>query len=438
MKRIRAFLLPVLLLMIMLLVSTIAAHAAAMTPAQQVSAVQSLEDTLFTVHYDQDTMDARVGRLETTVFGQPQSGPVNTRIDKLQSVLSPGTLGPLSPVAKSAPATDANKNNQSANASSVTGAQSGAQTARPYATSAPQTASGNTSMAKTAQAQPQSKMSPTPGETDYPTVGQMELKRFGKTYVQDDITVRLTRLEKDVFKTVQNGELADRVDNLRMVVLGDTGGGTSPTAAMAYQDPSGGGGAYYPQSPAYTHYTQVPQNGGYPAYGPNSSSYPQPPNYGPSPYGGTPIASAGQPSYSSSYNGGNNQAGYGYPPANGPNGGYNAMPGPNQGAYPNSAYNAAPAMSADPTPDQVAAISEVEKEVLGHTYPAEPFGARLDRVETKVFHTTSPEMSNEDRMQRVIAVASAGGAPPTARSKAKATFQTLLPIILTILPMVLL
>jgi hypothetical protein len=269
----------------------------------------------------------------------------------------------------------------------------------------------------------------------------MELKRFGKTYVQDDITVRLSRLEKDVFKTVQTGELADRVDNLRLVVLGDTGNVASTAAAS--QDPmAGGGGAYYPPGPSYGsgyssgNYSGGYSGGGYPMYGPSASSYPQPPNYGASSYNGTPIASVGQPSYGGRY-------------AGDPSGGYGgAMPGSyntgsynSGGAYP-GAYGGVPGnsagVSADPTPDQLAALSEVEKDVLGHTYPSESFNDRLDRVETKVFHTTSPEMSNEDRIQRVIAVASAGGAPPTGRAKAKATFQTLLPIILTILPMVLL
>lgn len=464
MKRMRAFLLSVVLLLTMLLMSPGMVQAAALTPNQQVQTVQSLEDTLFAVHYDQDAMDARVGRLETTVFGQPQTGPLDARISKLQSVLSPSALGPLSPVAKATPAAGTNSNNQAqANPptamNSAANAQAGksnpvkpAVATKPYAMSAPQATAGNSNPVRTAQSQPQSKTAPAPGETDYPTVSQMELKRFGKTYVQDDITVRLSRLEKDVFKTVQTGELADRVDNLRMVVLGDTGNAAS--SGMAYQNPSAGAGnTYYPQDPAYTQgpsygtsYGNTSYNGpaGYPAYGSGGSSYPQPPNYGASPYTGTPIAS-GQPGYSNYY-GGNNmpnngQMGYGYPApstAGDPNGGYNEP-----GSYPNS-YNGAPgtngsaAVNGPATPDQLAAMSEVEKDVLGHTYPSEPLNARLDRVETKVFHTTSPELSNEDRIQRVIAVASAGGAPPTAKSRAKATFQTLLPIILTILPMVLL
>jgi hypothetical protein len=136
MKRIHAFLLPVLLLIMTLLMSPGTAQAAVMTSSQQVQSVQTLEDTLFAVHYDHDTLDARVGRLETTVFGQPQTGALDARISKLQSVLSPSALGPLSPVAKAAPATPANQNTQPNNAPV---ANNQAANSKPYATSAPQT-----------------------------------------------------------------------------------------------------------------------------------------------------------------------------------------------------------------------------------------------------------------------------------------------------------
>jgi hypothetical protein len=86
----------------------------------------------------------------------------------------------------------------------------------------------------------------------------------------------------------------------------------------------------------------------------------------------------------------------------------------------------------------MAAMAEVEKQVIGSTFPSEPMNTRLDRLESKIFQTTSPEMMPEERIQRVIAVASAGGAPMSPKEKAKSTFQTILPIILTILPMLLL
>ena len=77
--------------------------------------------------------------------------------------------------------------------------------------------------------------------------------------------------------------------------------------------------------------------------------------------------------------------------------------------------------------------------VLRTSYPQEPVDIRLNRLESHIFHSTSPELEPEDRLMRIMAVASAGGdKPPTPQSRAKSTFQSLLPIILTILPMLLL
>jgi len=437
MKHISASLVHLLLCIVVFLATSFVSAAVAATtsntaPSQQVQAVQTLEDTLFAVHYDQDALDARVSRLEETVFGQAQTGSsLDARISKLKSALSPSALGPLSPTAK----TTASSSSNASPANDSAGSSGSQQTPKAQNTASPKIASSSGTSRSNA---PQSGKSfgnysaspaPEPGETDYPTVSQMEQKLFGKTYVHEDITLRLNRLEKEVFKTVQTGALADRVDNLRMVVLGDLG---APAAAatgnsMAYgNDPASGGYNTYPQqSYPPNNYGNANYNngGGYQSYGGGNygsanTGYPQPPNYGNSygdpygggysgGYGGTPIASS-QSTY-----GGN--GGY-YPPAGG----------------------ASVSASGAPTPDMLAAISEVEKEVIGQTFPSEPLNTRLDRVENKVFHTTSPEMSNEDRIQRVIAVSSAGGAPESRKTKTKHAIQTLLPIILTILPLVLL
>jgi hypothetical protein len=104
----------------------------------------------------------------------------------------------------------------------------------------------------------------------------------------------------------------------------------------------------------------------------------------------------------------------------------------------NPMANGMNAPGGEPTADMIAAVGEVEKEVIGQQFPSDPFTARLDRLESKIFHSTSPEMPLEDRMQRIAAVATAGGAPESPKTKTKHTIQALLPIILTILPLVLL
>lgn len=368
--------------------------AATVTPDSQAQTVLGIEDALFGIHYNQDKLDTRVTRLEQTVFGQASAAnvPIDSRISKLKTVLSSGTLGPLSPTASSA-----------AKPGSNVQAQSPSVQKKPT-----QAANKPSSPLSTVVQTPKSALSTTPlaGETDYPTVSQMEQKLFGKTFVKEDITLRLSRLEKQVFKITQNGGLADRVDNLRLVVLGDTDtGGPASSVSSAI--------------PGYGNTQQLPQ------YSPiNSTTGVSGTQVYQNPYGGSVAASSPRGS-----TGGISPSPYASPQQYGSQVSYYS-PAAAGGGVNNTA--------GAPTPDMLAAMSEVEKEVLGNTFPAEPINSRLDRVETKVFHSTSPEMSSEDRMQRVISVASAGGAPPTARARAKSTFQTLLPIILTILPMVLL
>lgn len=428
-------------------------------PSQDIQTVQSLEDTLYAVHYDQDSLNDRVNRLEETVFGQAQSGSnIEARITKLQGSLSPKALGPLSPVNKTANAatgTDSSKtpNNQSVSTpatkssnfsrgtSAISAAQGGNGASQQIAYN--NGTSNNPGKYPTSSASSSNSTvaaSPEPGETDYPTVTQMEQKQFGRTFTKEDITQRLARLENQVFKTPQTGSLADRTDNLRMVVLGDVGQQGQPTVASNSYGYGGGNNGYNNAS-----YSQPDPTSGY--------GYPQPPNYGGPNYGGYSNIGGGSAPY-----GGPPQSMYGYgsmqgyhPGSNfglpnniasaGPNtGGMSPMPGYGGGPANNSGSNYQPSDKSinASTPDMLSATTEVEKEVLGKTYPSEPINARLDRLENKVFKTTSPEMSPQDRLQRVIAVASAGGSPMNNKAKAKATFQVLLPIILTILPLVLL
>jgi len=434
-------------LSLFLTLGTPAAHAA-MSQAQEVQAVQSLEDTLFAMHYDQDSLNDRLSRIEETVFGQAQSGALEPRITRLQGSLSPKALGPLSPLNKNPAASDPAKNNapQAATANpnfrnNSTPSKPGANAPQQVASNSGSTSSGMGNLNKMSPNTPAGAKNaatptatgPEPGETDYPTVSQMELKQFGKTFPKEDIGQRLNRLENQVFKTPQSGSLADRTDNLRMVVLGDVGQSQPMANAYSqntYNQPSNSYNSGYGYSSGYG---QPPSQGSY--------GYPQAPNYGG--YGNASGSSAygGPPQTAYSLPGSYNSA-----PGNGGSAGQNGMNpipgyGNNAGTPPgttNVNYQPTDSANGQVTPDMMAAMTEVEKEVLGSTYPSEPINARLDRVENKVFKATSPEMNPQDRIQRVIAVASAGGAPPTGKAKAKATFQVLLPIILTILPLVLL
>lgn len=367
MKRSRFLCQIILWLAVAVMFLPVPANAAGGAPASQTQGIQSLEDALFAVRYEQEPVEARLNRLEQTIFGQPQKGlSVDARLAKLQKVLSPDSLGPLSPTAK--PTT----------ANIPAGPAASKLPPKAISTTAP----GRPTATPTA--------SYSHDATDYPTVTQMEQKVFGKSFVQEDITQRLSRLEKQVFKSTQNGSLADRSDNLRLVILGDVPASAPPN--IAYLPPPGSfpppGDSTMPRPPQF-----------YAPYGQSGQSYATPPFGGPS--------AAPSTAYSNDFNA---------PMANG------------LGGLSNDA----------PTPDMLAAIGEVEKEVIGQRFPSEPFTARLDRLENKIFHVTSPEMPLEDRMQRIAAVASAGGAPESSKTKMKHTIQALLPFILTILPLILL
>lgn len=386
--------------------------------------VQTLESTLFAVQYDQEPLEARVARLEDTVFGQRQSGTLEARIEKLKTALSPSTLGPLSAQPKSpalSPKNTKNNDNKPLTSPSSATASNPGKKAPVNRASVPNNSPQSTFPASAARP------APAAGESDYPTISQMEQKLFGKTYLQEDITVRLARLEKEVFKVPQTGALSDRMDNLQMVVLGDTGVAAPPSQVIPY---IGGSNSVGSPTGAYSTYSPPP-------YGQLGNGYAPPSPYGPNTgqtgyYPGSQVATTNGPAYGNPPFPGQPVPGNYQPQAYGMNN------GDQQASY--QPVMAAPGMGGGGqiSPDLLAAMDEVEKQVLGHTYPSEPVNNRLDRLEGKVFHTTSPEMDPNARMQRVIAVASAGGAPTSPQARAKSTFQNLLPIILTILPLILL
>lgn len=343
------------------------------------SNVQALEDTLYATHYDGEPVENRLNRLETTVFGQPAQGnlPPSARIARLKSVLSqPTDMTPLSP------GNNTKANNQASAATSIAAPKQSPATVAP---------------------QDDIVQAPEPGETDYPIVTEMEKRVFSKSFETEEISRRLARLEKETFKTPQNGALADRVDHLRTVVLGDDNNNVLDPDRMSSNAP----------------------------YSPPPTQWTPPGNYGRNSTGG-----GGAFTYYNSSNSTNTSDGsqtssstYGM-----------QTPGNYGSGYSGNGYSGGNNRGDDrtATPDMLSAMNEIEKQVIGHTFPSEPMNVRLDRLESKVFNATSPEMSNEERMQRVIAVASAGGAPQSAHARTRSALQTLLPIILTILPMVLL
>jgi hypothetical protein len=357
------------------------------TPAKR---LDRLETSLFAVSYPAESAQQRVERLEKTLFGQAQSGnlPIEKRISQLEDALSPQAMGALSPTE---PVQQSAQNTPSSPESSSVPAES-----------------------ESYQIQPQSVVSQETEATDYPAVTQIEQKQLGKTYEKEDITVRLARLEKNVFQQVQSGSLSERVDHLRLIVLGDTGTLSNGNAPVY----SYNGNQYSVQSPLVI--ARPGQQS--PLYTPQSQQQQQQ-NYPVNPYYGA-----------GAYNRFPNHTGS---PFNAPMNPYNG-----QGRSP---VTYQPRVTPDvinpnaSSADMINAITSIEQDVLHNSYPAEPLNTRLDRLEQKVFNSTSPELTPEARMDRIIAVASAGGnGRESYPGKTKGTFMNLLPIILTILPMLLL
>lgn len=152
------------------------------------SALSGYETALFARSYASESLEQRLERLETTLFGQPQTGDVQARLTQTMSVLSQ-QFNQL-PVQDTTSAGVSTK-------SPIDG--------QPIPTQIPSL--------------PQAPANATDG-TDYPTVTEMERNLFQKAYTSEDITERLKRLEMHVFKqTFDTLPMVDRVDQLSLKVV---------------------------------------------------------------------------------------------------------------------------------------------------------------------------------------------------------------------------
>lgn len=303
-------------------------------PAQQNpgNVLSALEQQLYGYPYYGHTDMERLDRLEQNIYGNTQEGTVEGRIERLKE--------------------DVIQN-------------------RPQVP-APQSASdpSKTPLDTTPMAQP------IVGESDYPTLSQLETDLFRKTYETEDITKRLDRIEQKIFGKVVGGGLADRVDRLRPM--------TQPPPIQ------------------------------YGAPPPPQSSLPPPTDLSPyplSPYALPPANPAGYPSI----------------PGVLPNSG---SPAPTALATPNLGSEAVP-------PDMTAALDQVERDLLKSTYTNDSVDTRLARLEMKIFQRTAPPGTPPaDRLERIISVAMADNGTPEARASARAGgFRSILPILIMLIPM---
>lgn len=135
--------------------------------------------------------DSRLQRLEQSIYGQTYKNPTKVRVDKIYKDMNLGT----------------------SKGSATGGAANTNQNENIY--------KSQTNIGPKAEA-----------GIKYPVVDKLEQKVFKKAYTNDDIYLRLSRLEKQVFKKESTLSLNERVDALRDKLLG------GDIAAAASIDPA--------------------------------------------------------------------------------------------------------------------------------------------------------------------------------------------------------
>ena len=350
------------------LACTLSAQAAPPpSPSADLQTISRMEQDLLSQQFNKDTVEARLSRLEETVFGEAQrSLSPSERVGKLQAVLMPYQAPPMAngqPAGSPPPA-------------NAIAPQPGGKTPLP----------NQTSKSSSVISQPIYSGQ----EEAYPAVTEMERNVLGRTFNQEDITQRIERLEMTLFKRVQPGALVDRTDNLWVAVFGTND--RDAFSAQAAGEPSK---AEAPPVISGGPTENLSRSAGQAVYDPKTNTYVPP--------GGDTLGSSSAMGQS--------------------------------GAQSGAPYGAASGGAA--SPDLLAGLSQVEQDVLKETYPMEPVEVRLDRLETKIFQRTSPELSSDERLQRVIAVAAGGGDKAGTTASARPTWQIMLPIILTLIPLLL-
>jgi len=335
-----------------------APSTSAPNPAQQLA---WMETSIFGHPYDDDTVSHRLERLEDMIFGEAQTNrPESARLADLDRSLS----------ARKKVLPGSGLDEAAANATPPTVPQSPvAVTQKPTPKAAPTSIATRTATAATT---PIASQSPAPDL--YPAVGAIEQKMTGRTFTDLSVETRLSTLETRIFGQPQPGDIASRVDTLRLIVLGDSQGGMGNTMPPAM--PTAGNPNYFPGVPPRA----------------------QPGQIAPQDTQGFPQAML--------------------PPNNTPN---------------------------IQTPEDMGnALIKLEQTLLKQTFPGDNTATRLARLEQKVFQQPAPpDVSDQDRVERLIAVASAqhdstpagvfggGGGTPT-------TTNDMLRALLPLVPMVVL
>lgn len=350
--------------------------AEALNP-QQLQQITWMEQAILSVEHPEQPVEERITNLEIAILGEPQSKtPLTERLQKLDGILR---------ARKKVVTID----------TSIQGSGKSLKGQQPKPLIQDSTPQKTTSNHAESTSQSQSVLSQQPVQdiSDYPIIEAMEYKIWGKTYGEEPIQTRLDRLDTKVFGQPQSGHYAARTDNLKTLVL-------SQYDIAQYN-------AQHQGKLTQTD-SQVPKTQHFPGILPKNQQR--------NPHAAQQVATTTA----------------------------SAQPNPAGGAGENlptvtdfdpvDAYTS-PAEQADLNQ----ALGQVEQDLLGAQYPNEVPESRLARLEQKLFNQTAPpSMSNQDRLERIITVASvesANGADTTTTKKG--IVKTVLPFIPIILLMLL-
>lgn len=143
--------------------------------SQYSAVITKMEKSLFGVDYSNQSDDARIKRLEETVYGTSSSNPLTQRVDKLSKDLSVDLIGQEIKPKKDTFAEDEDN----------------------YKEAIPKADSN----------------------VNYPAVDILEKSVFNKEFKTTDINQRLANLEQNVFKKTYNDDLNSRVDRLKQAIM---------------------------------------------------------------------------------------------------------------------------------------------------------------------------------------------------------------------------
>jgi hypothetical protein len=183
---------------------TLAANTGSDADVVMTSEVVSLENKFFNHPFAQETLAARVERLEKMVFGEARTGSMQDRIIAMTAtVLNPSIDAPEKP------ATDATAVKPAELQALPTPALQSIPVEQPKVAAAAE-------QPKVIAAAEQPKVTvAAEAPMDYPRVTQLEQQMLGKTFVNESVSQRLVRLENKAFGAVSSSDdLSSRTDAL--------------------------------------------------------------------------------------------------------------------------------------------------------------------------------------------------------------------------------